>query len=353
MPDDGARIRRLAYRQKNLLTPPPRFFTPPRHHDGQYEKRPVYGYDDCFPTVDPCPYPGGNLDLPDHGEACWLKADCFALKSGLKCVFVSRLLPFVFEREMIFDGNCLTWIFTVVNTGRKVLPFIHVMHPLMPVSKVRQVELPAFAEIVDETTGGKLDLKDLARPVAAVKYASRDCHSRSNRESRIPGRARAGRTGIDILDSRFPRLPDKSGQVATCLTTWRGNDTAEKQNKFARKLQVCNVSTVDVEKFLLLSQTGRAHMFLLRGVKDGFFRMFFRGGLSLSVSYDHKIFSTLGIWWNRLGFPAEKGLERDEFAIEPIPGAWSSLKKARESGDCLSVPAGRTFVWRIDWRVNI
>jgi len=27
------------------------------------------------------------------------------------------------------------------------------------------------------------------------------------------------------LDSRLPRRPDKSGQVATCLTTWRGNDT--------------------------------------------------------------------------------------------------------------------------------
>jgi len=270
MPDDGARIRRLAFRGQDLLTAPPRFFTPPRNHDGQYEKRPVYGYDDCFPTVDPCPYPGGNLDLPDHGEVCWLKADCFALKSGLKCVFVSRILPFVFEREMIFDGNSLTWIFTVVNTGRKVLPFIHVMHPLMPVSKVRQVELPAFAEIVDETTGMKLDLKTAAA----------------------------------------------------------------------------------VEEALLSSQINRALMFLLRGVKEGFFRMHFRGGLSLSVSYDHEIFSTLGIWWNRLGFPAEKGLARDEFAIEPIPGAWSSLKKAKKSGYCLSVPASQTFDWRIDWRVD-
>lgn len=270
MPDDGARIRRLAFRGQDLLTAPPHIFRPPRKHHGQYEKRPVYGYDDCFPTVDPCPYPVGGRPLPDHGELCWLKADCFTFQNGLRCVFVSRLLPFVFERELVFNGNRLTWIFTAINTGPAALPFIHVMHPLMPVSRVRKVDLPSFAEIVDEPAGRKLGLK----------------------------------------------------------------------------------KAIDVEKKLSSSQTGRAHMFLLRGVKEGFFRIHFRDGLNLSVSYDRKIFPTLGIWWNRRGFPDEKGLARDECALEPIPGAWSSLKSAAESGKCLSIPSRRAFIWRIEWRVG-
>ncbi|MDO9542943.1 MAG: hypothetical protein Q7J98_11570 [Kiritimatiellia bacterium] len=271
IPADGARIRRLAYRRMELLTPPPRTFRPPRNYPGQYEKRPVYGYDDCFPTVDPCRYPSGNLSLPDHGEICWLKGNCFTFENGLKCVFVSRILPFVFEREMIFAGNCLAWIFTVVNTGRKALPFIHVMHPLMPVSRVRKLDLPDFSKIIDEQTGRTLGLK----------------------------------------------------------------------------------KATDVEKKLLSSPIGRADMFLLRGVQEGFFRIHFHGGANLAVSYDRKIFPTLGIWWNRSGFPAENGLARNECAIEPIPGAWSSLKSAVETGKCFFVLPHQAFSWRIEWRISV
>jgi hypothetical protein len=270
MPDDGARLQRLSYQRHELLTPPPDRFRPPRRDFGLYETRPVYGYDDCFPTVDPCHYPATKLWLPDHGELCWLKANCFAFDKGLKCVFVSRILPLVFEREMIFDKNSLTWIFTVINTGRKPLPFIHIMHPLMPVSKVRKVDLPSFFEIVDESTGRQLG-------------------------------------------------PNKT----------RG-----------------------VEKKLLSSPAGRAHMFLLHGVKEGFFRIHFCSGLNISVSYDSAIFPTLGIWWNRSGYPDEDGLARDECAFEPIPGASSSLKSAFKAGKCLCAPANGALVWRIDWQID-
>lgn len=270
MPDDGARLRRLSYRRQELLTPPPDSFRPPRHDFGLYEKRPVYGYDDCFPTVDPCHYPATNLRVPDHGELCWLRANYSAFDRGLKCVFISRILPLIFEREMIFDKNCLSWIFTAVNTGRKALPFLHVMHALMPVSRVRKINLPAFAKIIEEPTGRQLG-------------------------------------------------PNK---------------------------------TRDIEKEILSSPAGRARMFLLCGVKEGFFRMHFHGGLNISVSYDSAIFPTLGIWWNKSGYPDEPGLARDECALEPIPGASSSLKSAYRLGKCLFAPANGTLVWRIDWRVN-
>lgn len=270
MPEDGARLRRLAYQQQDLLTAPPRSFRPPRHYNGLYEKRPVYGYDDCFPTVTPCLYPAGNLKLPDHGEIYRLKADCFAFENGLKCVFISKLLPVVFERQMIFCGNRLVWIFSVINLGRKAMPFLHVMHPLMPVSKVMKIDLPDFDEIVEEPSRQKVKLQ----------------------------------------------------------------------------------SATDAENFLLSSPSGRAYMFLLRGVQNGFFKIHFRTGLMLDVIFERALFPTLGIWWNKSGFPEEKGLGRDECALEPIPGDWSSLYDASRTGNCLSVPAGRTFMWRIEWQVR-
>ena len=74
-PDDGARILELNYAGHKLLTPEPAVFRPPDRSYGEFETRPVYGYDDCFPTVDPCTYPGNDFECRDHGQLCWQKWD--------------------------------------------------------------------------------------------------------------------------------------------------------------------------------------------------------------------------------------------------------------------------------------
>ena len=71
IPDDGARIAALRYAGHDLLSSPPVSFRSPERFYGEYETRPVYGYDDCFPTVDPCLCPGGEYQYRDHGELCW------------------------------------------------------------------------------------------------------------------------------------------------------------------------------------------------------------------------------------------------------------------------------------------
>ncbi|NQT91889.1 MAG: hypothetical protein HQ559_03940, partial [Lentisphaerae bacterium] len=55
---DGGRISRLSFAGRDLLTGPPADFRPPTLDYGTYEERPVYGYDDCLPTVVACEYPG-------------------------------------------------------------------------------------------------------------------------------------------------------------------------------------------------------------------------------------------------------------------------------------------------------
>ena len=51
---DGARIRRLRFQEADLLTAKPEAFRPPQADYGRYETRPVFAYDDCFPTVEQC-----------------------------------------------------------------------------------------------------------------------------------------------------------------------------------------------------------------------------------------------------------------------------------------------------------
>ena len=151
LPEDGARLSRLSYKGHSLLTPPPGPFTPLPQF-GAYETRPVYGYDDCFPTVDPCVYPGKpQLFIPDHGELCWLPWQVEPSAGRLDCSVESRLLPLQFRRTLVFGADALRWQFEVRNDAEETLHFLHVMHALMLPAQIGEIHLPDCASLYDET----------------------------------------------------------------------------------------------------------------------------------------------------------------------------------------------------------
>jgi hypothetical protein len=139
----------------DLLTAPPQRFEPPARDFGEYETRPVYGYDDCFPSVDPCDLPGHpGVRIRDHGELCWLPWDVSREPDGLTCIARSAAIPGLrFQRSLTFADTSLVWRFEVCNEGRTSVPFLHVMHALMPLEAVTGLHLPAFAAVIDEISG--------------------------------------------------------------------------------------------------------------------------------------------------------------------------------------------------------
>ena len=149
-PEDGARLNCLAYENTELLTAEPQNFHPPQNDYGAYEKRPVFGYDDCFPTVDSCIFPSSDWHIPDHGELCWLPWQIKKESNHLMFSVTSKNMPVKFFRSMRFDQNNLTWNFKVINNTEKYLPFLHVMHPLMPLDEIADVRLPQFKSVYDE-----------------------------------------------------------------------------------------------------------------------------------------------------------------------------------------------------------
>lgn len=159
-PDDGARLDRLSFDGYDLLTTEPISFHPPTTDYGEYETRPVYGYDDCFPSVDPCVFPGLDWTIPDHGELCWLAWEASEKPDRLTFTVRSRGLPVLFKRELRFAENRVNWAFEVINEGDNTLPFQHVVHPLMPLDEIIAVEMPAFKSVHDEIGQKTLDLKD-------------------------------------------------------------------------------------------------------------------------------------------------------------------------------------------------
>ncbi len=155
--NDGGRLSRISYRGYDLLTPEPANFRPPRVDQGQYEQRPVYGYDDCFPSVGACSYPESKLSIPDHGELCWLQWDLREEPDCLAFSVRSKILPLVFTRKMKFTDSSIIWDFEVLNEGSDPLPFQHSMHPLLRADEITSIELPEFESVFDWTNGQNLN----------------------------------------------------------------------------------------------------------------------------------------------------------------------------------------------------
>lgn len=167
-PEDGARLDRLSFDNYDLLTTEPQSFRPPSTDYGEYETRPVYGYDDCFPSVDVCKFPGKEWSIPDHGEICWLSWDTISNQDSLIFTVKSKELPLIFKREMNFSKNGIIWKFEVKNEGHKTLPFQHVMHPLMPLDEVVNFELPNFKTLYNAISDQIM--AELDNPEAVKKY---------------------------------------------------------------------------------------------------------------------------------------------------------------------------------------
>ncbi len=159
MPWDGARISLLQYKGTDLLTKSFQTFRPPEKNYGEYEIRPVFGYDDCFPTVDPCVYPSGFFECRDHGELCWNRWQARFTDNVLYCYTKCCKPKVTFRRSLEFTENAISWQFEVFNLSGDDLPFLHVMHALMPLTAIGDIGFPGFGSLVDESTGDDTGLK--------------------------------------------------------------------------------------------------------------------------------------------------------------------------------------------------
>jgi hypothetical protein len=159
-PEDGARLDRLCYNDFDLITTEPEIFKAPAADYGEYEKRPVYGYDDCFPSVEVSEFPGLNWKVPDHGEVCWLKWD--VENAGDRLIFSvhSKSSPLHLKRELVFSESKIIWNYEVHNKSSKKIPFQHVMHPLMKLDEISGVQFPNFQSVYNRTTNKNLSLKN-------------------------------------------------------------------------------------------------------------------------------------------------------------------------------------------------
>lgn len=174
-PTDGARISMLKYSGYDLLTTMPDTFKAPEKDFGDFEKRPVYGYDDCFPSVEECKYPLENIMVKDHGDTCWQNWRVIHENNMLLCKTELQKVRVTLLRNLEFKGNTLNWNFSIINGSDKVFPCLHVMHPLMPLGEIESLKTAEFGEVYSETASVIYDIgnpEDLNRHLQSINPPS-------------------------------------------------------------------------------------------------------------------------------------------------------------------------------------
>lgn len=150
VPQLGAKIVSLLDKHNGLewLAGPGTRPVKPLAYGAAFEKQDMSGWDEMFPTISACPYPGAGpahgAALPDHGEVWslpWALED--ATDKELRLSVSGRALPYRLERTLAFTApDTLALHYDLVNLGENPLPYIWAAHPQFACGAGAQVVLP-------------------------------------------------------------------------------------------------------------------------------------------------------------------------------------------------------------------
>ena len=127
------------------------------------------GWDECFPTVGPCPVPGappGTPHLPDHGElwsASWTSSVYDHAEGTTLAGSVSGLVfPYEFHRQVSVHPHepRVSLRYHVRNTGDTSFPWIWSSHPLLNVQPGSELNLPGVTQVKVSAVHGRDDLNE-------------------------------------------------------------------------------------------------------------------------------------------------------------------------------------------------
>jgi galactose mutarotase-like enzyme len=125
------------------------------------------GWDECFPTVGPCPVPDSpfaGLSLPDHGElwsAAW-SSSVYDHAEGTTLAGAARgqVFPYEFHRQITLhpDNPVARFRYRLRHTGGEAFPWIWSSHPLLNVQPGSVLEVPELSQVKVAAVHGRDDL---------------------------------------------------------------------------------------------------------------------------------------------------------------------------------------------------
>lgn len=127
------------------------------------------GWDECFPTVGPCPIPGappGAPQLPDHGElwsASWTSS-VYDHAEGTTLAGSARglIFPYEFHRQVTLHPHepRVSLRYQVRHIGDTPFPWIWSSHPLLNVQPGSELSLPGVTQVKVSAVHGRDDLSE-------------------------------------------------------------------------------------------------------------------------------------------------------------------------------------------------
>jgi hypothetical protein len=124
------------------------------------------GWDECFPTVGPCPMPEvPGLVLPDHGELWTLPWESrvydFAGGTAYTGTARGKLLPYDFHREVILDENepVVRFQYRLRHLGDVPFHWIWSAHPIFNIQPGTTLTLPSVHQVRVDAALGRSEKK--------------------------------------------------------------------------------------------------------------------------------------------------------------------------------------------------
>jgi galactose mutarotase-like enzyme len=139
LPDLGAKIASLIYKPQDFeiaSQPSEERYRKARFGD-PFELYDTSGFDDCFPTIDPCD------DMVDHGEL-WSQAwEVRQVNDSLTCSVEGIRFSYRFERTIELHDSSVILSYRVTNLGREPLLALWAFHGLINADELTKILISA------------------------------------------------------------------------------------------------------------------------------------------------------------------------------------------------------------------
>ena len=149
LPEYGCKMVRLFKKNTGrefLFQSPLEKLTPPPYA-AAFSAYDSSGFDEVFPSIDACPYPGGKhagIPIPDHGEVWALPWQHTVHPDGneFTAQTQSPVLPYKLTRQLILCQQEIRMHYTVENLSAEPFEFIWTPHCLLACSPQTQLKIP-------------------------------------------------------------------------------------------------------------------------------------------------------------------------------------------------------------------
>ena len=188
------------------------------------------GWDECFPTVGPCPMPGalpGEPELPDHGELWSAPWECAVYEGTEGTVFTGRVtsafLPCQFQRDIVLDPAepRIRLKYRLRHLGERRFPFLWSAHPLLNVGPGTTLSAPGLSMVRIGASIGRPGLEpDAALPWPPEGGESFVFPERGGWALKVFGKAQAGQRVMLTDPARGERLEVIFGPDVPLLGLW-------------------------------------------------------------------------------------------------------------------------------------